>query len=194
MDDAARNAPRGAGLDCLAEALAARRQIEAFDPTGDPGVLLGTGSSVLVPAGAGAPAGIDRTKQVYAGHPLPAIDCYVPSRGAATVEEHHQFQSAGVMLRRLAMAIGQWRRELPPTVQPGLLALLNGGVQMDVEGLSQESFHGIRIDGTVGGVRCVVFAHQATVQLLCIEQPVRPPEMPLRRPIGFVIDGERTEA
>jgi hypothetical protein len=194
MNDATTRAPDEPRLDCLSRAVAAHRQIEAFDRRSGVDFPLHPGGGVVVPASAGDLERIDRTTHAFVGHPLPTLDCYVPPGAASTVEEHNQFQSAGVMLRRLAIAIGQWRRELPPNVQPGLLALLNGGVQMDVEGLSQESFHGIRIDGRVDGTPCVVLAHQATVQLLCIEQPVRPPELPRRRPIGFVIEGERTEA
>jgi hypothetical protein len=110
-----------------------------------------------------------------------------------TLEESNQYQSAAILLRRLAEAIRTWRAQLPKGLQPAVLALLHGGVQMDVEALAQESFHGIRIEGRIGGQASVVLAHQATVQLLCIAQPVEPPSQP-RRPIGFVIDGQSSEA
>ena len=110
-----------------------------------------------------------------------------------TAEEANHYQSAAILLRRLAESVGQWRKQLPDDFQPTVLALLNGGVQVQVDRLAQESFHGIRIDGSVEGAACVVLAHQATVQLLCFAQPVRPPEQP-RRPIGFIIDGEPSEA
>ena len=110
-----------------------------------------------------------------------------------TFEETNHFQSAGVLLRRLADSVRQWRATLPEDLQPGVLALLNGGVQIEVETLAQESFHGIRIEGRIQGQRCVVLAHQATIQLLCIAQPVQPPEQP-RRSIGFIIDGQASEA
>ena len=110
-----------------------------------------------------------------------------------TFEENNHFQSAGVLLRRLAESIGQWRTTLPEDVQPAIIAILHGGIQIDVDRLAQESFHGIRIEGRTQGSPCVVLAHQATVQLLCFIQPIQPPEHP-RRPIGFVIDGEESEA
>lgn len=111
----------------------------------------------------------------------------------ANFEDSNAFQSSAVLLRRLAESIRQWRRTLPDELQPAVLALLNGGVQIDVTSLAQECFHGIRIEGQIQGAPCVVLAHQSTVQLLCIAQPVIPPETP-RRPIGFVIEGEPSEA
>jgi hypothetical protein len=110
-----------------------------------------------------------------------------------TFEENNHFQSSGVLLRRLADSITHWRSALPDDVQPAIIAILHGGIQIDVERLAQESFHGIRIEGRTQGSPCVVLAHQATVQLLCFVQPIQPPERP-RRPIGFVIDGEESQA
>lgn len=110
-----------------------------------------------------------------------------------TLQEANNFQSAGVLLRRLAESIKQWRVALPENVQPAIIAILHGGVQVQVDLLAQESFHGIRIEGRLQGSPAVVLAHQATVQLLCFVQPVSPPEQP-RRQIGFVIDGQKTEA
>lgn len=70
---------------------------------------------------------------------------------------------------------------------------MQGGVQIEIERLEQESFHGIRIEGKLQGAHCVVLAHQATVQLLCLAQQINPSEVP-RRPIGFVINGQEIEA
>jgi hypothetical protein len=110
-----------------------------------------------------------------------------------TVEETNTFQSSGMLLRRLANAISQWRAQLPQDVQPGIIAILHGGIQIEVDCLAEESCHGIRIEGRFGGSPCVLLAHQATVQLLCYVQPIQPPEHP-RRSIGFVIGGEESEA
>lgn len=110
-----------------------------------------------------------------------------------TPEESNTYQSSGVLLQRLADSITQWRNQLPENVQPAILAVLHGGIQIEVERLAQESFHGIRIEGRLQGSPCVVLSHQSTVQLLCFVQPVQPPERP-RRPIGFVIDGKAWEA
>ena len=96
-------------------------------------------------------------------------------------------------MRKLAKSIAKWRSTLPDTQQPEVIALLNGGVQIKVTSLAQESFHGIRIEGTISGAPCIVLAHQNTVQLMCFIAPVRPPEQP-RRKIGFIIDGQESEA
>lgn len=110
-----------------------------------------------------------------------------------TAEDTNQFQSAGALLRRLADAVSQWRAALPQDFQPAVIALLGGGVQISVDRLAQESFHGIRVEGRIQGTPCVVLAHQATIQLLCIAEPIQPPERP-KRPIGFIIDGQSSEA
>ena len=109
-----------------------------------------------------------------------------------TLEENNNFQSAGALLKRLAESIAKWRQQLPDDVQPAIVAVLHGGIQIDVASLAQESFHGIRIEGKTQGSPCVVLAHQATVQLLCFVQPIKSPEQPRKR-IGFVIDGEESQ-
>ena len=129
---------------------------------------------------------------------LPQLPTFEPPRlpelpHIPTFEENNSFQSAAVLLRRLAKAVAKWRAQLPADVQPAILAILHGGIQLSVESLSQESFHGIRIEGRLEGSPCVVLAHQATVQLLCFVEPIAPPEHP-RRPIGFVIGGEAFDA
>lgn len=108
-----------------------------------------------------------------------------------TWEEANKYQSAGVLMRRLADSITQWREQLPNDQQPAILAILNGGIQINVERLAEESFHGIRIEGKVEGNPCMVLAHQATVQLLCYIEKVEKEEH--RRRIGFIIDGEEKQ-
>lgn len=110
-----------------------------------------------------------------------------------TAEEKNYYQSSGVLLSRLAESISQWRLQLSQDVQPAIIAILHGGIQINVERLSQESFHGIRIEGTMQTKPCVVLAHQSTVQLLCMVQTIAPPEHPART-IGFIIEGKETEA
>lgn len=73
-----------------------------------------------------------------------------------TPEEGNHYQSAGVLMKRLANAITQWRGQLPENVQPAIVAILHGGVQIDVTTLAQESFNGIRVEGTVNGVPCII--------------------------------------
>lgn len=107
-------------------------------------------------------------------------------------EQQQDFQkSAGVLMRSLADTVVEWRQQLPEDQQPAILAILHGGVQIQVERLSQESYHGIRIEGTMNGNPCMVLSHQSTVQLLCFVQKIEKEEF--RRRIGFIIDGEEQE-
>lgn len=108
-----------------------------------------------------------------------------------TQEEVNEYQSAGVLMRRLADSIVQWRHQLPSDQQPAILAILNGGIQINVERLAEESFQGIRIEGKIAGNPCMVLAHQATVQLLCYIEKVEQEEQ--RRSIGFIINGKEQQ-
>lgn len=99
--------------------------------------------------------------------------------------------SAGGMLRRLAQTILEWREELPEDAQPVITAIASGGVQIMVERMSQESHHGIRIEGAMNGNPCMLLVHQANLELLCYIEKVQ--EVEFRRKIGFIIDGEETE-
>jgi len=109
-----------------------------------------------------------------------------------TPEESNAFQGAAVLLKRLAAAITHWRGQLSGGVEPAIVAVLQGGTQVRVTRLATESFHGIRIDGEIDGTPCMILAHQSTVQLLCFPLKIEP-ERGSRR-IGFIIDGEQSEA
>ena len=106
--------------------------------------------------------------------------------------QENSYQSARALLQRLSQTMTDWRKELGDDVQPAILAILNGGLQIDVERMAQESFHGIRIEGLLNGNPCMLLSHQSSVQLLCFVQKIEK-EKP-RRKIGFVIDGVETEA
>lgn len=106
-------------------------------------------------------------------------------------EEINEFQSSGALMRRLADTILLWRKQLPEDQQPAILAIMYGGIQVAVERLAQEGFHGIRIEGRLNGNPCMLLAHQSTVQLLCYVEKVEKKEF--RRKIGFIIDGEEKE-
>lgn len=110
-----------------------------------------------------------------------------------TQEEANEYQSAGILMRHLADTIVQWREQLPEGQEPAILAVLNGGMRINVERLAQESFHGIRIEGFMNGAPCMLLAHQSTVQLLCFIQISEQRPRQQRRKIGFIIDGEEQE-
>jgi hypothetical protein len=123
---------------------------------------------------------------------LPALrlpECPLPDIPGP--EESNAYQSARALMMRLADSIIQWRHQLPSDRQPAILAVLNGGLQIAVERLAEESFHGIRIEGKIDGNPCMVLAHQATVQLLCYIEKVEKEES--RRSIGFIINGEEQQ-
>lgn len=78
-------------------------------------------------------------------------------------------------------------------MRPDVIALLSGEIQIEVESLAKESFHGIRVAGKLGGADCAVLARQATLSTLCIAQSIIPPASP-NRPIGFIIDYQPSSA
>lgn len=96
-------------------------------------------------------------------------------------------------MERLATSISEWRKQLPEGLQPAVIAILHGGIQIEVTSLAQESFHGIRVEGKINGEVCLILAHQSTIQLLCYAQSINPPETPSRK-IGFIINGVEREA
>lgn len=135
---------------------------------------------------------IERSRPPMEQYHLPELrmpEFHVPD--IPTQEEVNEYQSAGALMRRLVDSITQWRHQLPPEQQPAILAILNGGIQIRVERLAEESFHGIRIEGTLGGNPCMVLAHQSTVQLLCYIEDIEEEEN--RRTIGFIIDGKEQQ-
>jgi hypothetical protein len=109
-----------------------------------------------------------------------------------TPKAQNEFQSAGVLVKKMAQTVGEWRTKVPENCQPVVLALLQGGVQMNVTLLAEESFHSLRIEGTIDGSSCLLLTHQASVQLLCFVSKVEQESQ--RRRIGFIIDGEETTA
>lgn len=128
-------------------------------------------------------------QQVVPQRPLPVL--HTPQK----IPEHiknNEYQSAGIFMRRLADTIVQWRAQLPEDEEPAILAVMHGGIQINVERLAQESFHGIRIEGNMNGSPCMLLAHQSSVQMLCFVKKVE--KETERRRIGFIIDGEEEEA
>ena len=119
---------------------------------------------------------------------MPVID--IPRM--PTPKEQNSFQSSGVLVKRMAQTVTQWRAQVPADSQPVVLALLQGGVQINVSLLAEESFHALRIEGTIDGSPCMLLTHQASVQLLCFVAKVEQESQ--RRQIGFIIDGKQTSA
>jgi hypothetical protein len=108
--------------------------------------------------------------------------CQIPS--ACSKEESNEYRSSGVLLQALAAEARAWSERLPENFRPAIVAILHGGLQVEVNELAQVSFDGIRIEGTLGDSPCSILAHQGTVQLICHAVRVEEDEEP--RPIGFV--------
>jgi len=108
-----------------------------------------------------------------------------------TQEEINEYQSASVLMRALADEALQWKEKLPNNYKPAILAILYGGIQINVQTLSQVSFHGIRVTGTLNSAPCSILAHQSTIQLLCYAEEVNS-ETP-RNPIGFIWGDNKIE-
>ena len=115
----------------------------------------------------------------------------IPKGHAPSQQDLQSGDSAGSMLRRLAKTIIEWREELPEDAQPVITAIASGGVSILVERMTQESHHGIRIEGKINDNPCMLLVHQANLELLCYIEKVK--EVKFRRKIGFIIDGEETE-
>jgi len=106
-------------------------------------------------------------------------------------EDENEFRSAGVLLQALAIEARAWSEQLPQNFRPAIVAILHGGVQVQVRTLAQVSFDGIRIEGTMGeDIPCSMLAHQNTIQLVCyaVELDALADEEKERakNPIGFI--------
>jgi len=110
---------------------------------------------------------------------------------SGSAESLNDYQSASELLKELSDEALSWKQNLPEKYKPAILALLYGGIRVNVTRLAQASFHGIRIEGELNGAPCSILAHQATVQLLCYAEPVV--EEKERRPIGFIWSGNNVE-
>lgn len=106
-------------------------------------------------------------------------------------EKLNEYQSASVLMQAIADEAVTWRNSLPENFRPAIMAILHGGIQINVESLAQISFHGIRIAGTFNGSPCSMLAHQSTVQLLCYAEEIV--ENQTKNPIGFIWDGHKIE-
>lgn len=131
----------------------------------------------------------DSTRKIMESvHKIPSFKLSRPEMLAPikvpTQQEVNSYQSASRLMEALSKEALRWKRELPENYMPAILAILYGGLQVNVHSLSQVSFHGIQIVGTLNGAPCSLLAHQSTVQMLCYGEEITK-ETP-NRPIGFV--------
>ncbi len=130
-----------------------------------------------------AKAEINTLQKIAFANPSP-LGFHLPQIKTPSQEELNDYRSASVFMEALADAALAWKDNLPEGYEPAVMAILNGGIQIEVHALAQVSFHGIRIDGTFNGSPCSMLSHQSTVQLLCYACEVQPEEK--RNPIGFI--------
>lgn len=109
-----------------------------------------------------------------------------PISGTCSEEQLNQYRSAAVFLKALAAEAQAWRTKLPENYRPAIMAVLHGGIQVQVHSLAQVSFAGIRIEGSMQGAPCSFLAHQSTVQMLCYAEEILAEEAPKKRTIGFI--------
>jgi hypothetical protein len=112
-------------------------------------------------------------------------DQLCPLPASCSVEDANQYRSASVLLQALANEARAWSQQLPPDYRPAIVAILHGGLQIQVRTLAQISFDGIRIEGLMGDSPCSLLAHQGTVQLVCFAEQIANPEA-AKYPIGFI--------
>jgi len=112
-------------------------------------------------------------------------DNLCPLPPACSTRDMNEYRSAGVLLESLAAEARAWSSKLPANFRPAIVAVLNGGMQVEVRTLAQVSFDGIRIEGLLGGNPCSMLAHQNTVQLICFAINVEQDEEK-HHPIGFI--------
>jgi hypothetical protein len=115
--------------------------------------------------------------------PVSSPEFKMPDIHVPTPRERNAYQSASVLMEAIADEAQQWKDRLPEKYQPAVLAILYGGIEINVQNLPQVSFHGIRIEGSLREAPCSLFAHQSTVQLLCYAQEKNPEVH--RNPIGL---------
>ncbi len=114
-----------------------------------------------------------------------------PQPQACSREDENEYRSAGVLLQAMAAEAREWSKQLPPNYRPAIVAILHGGVQVQVRSLAQVSFDGIRIEGTMGAdIPCSMLAHQDTIQLVCyaveLDNENEHSEEVAPNPIGFI--------
>ena len=147
---------------------------------------MSAGSIITAP---GISAGVADLSRVLANITIPSV-AYPKIRQIRipTSEERHKFESAGELVSRLAARIKQWKSQLPNNQQPVILAIMANGANVNVRQLSQESHHGVLIEGDIEGSPCMLLCHQDTLQLLCYVEEIKKEEQ--RREIGFHVMGK----
>jgi hypothetical protein len=77
-------------------------------------------------------------------------------------------ETAESSLRAVAQSLQAWRSLLPPHLQPSLLALVHGGLSIDVQSIAFCAPDSIRLCGSCQGRAYKLFAPASEIQFLCV--------------------------
>ena len=117
-----------------------------------------------------------------------------------TPQEANSYQSSEAIVESMAATVAHWRKELDVAAnesskkyQPTVIGFLPNGQIVQVRQMTAESFHCVRIEGTLGfdGPVCMFLAHQASIQLLCTTVEIT--EEKPKRTIGFVTNEKQQD-
>ena len=120
--------------------------------------------------------------------PLAELPPNLPNIQFPSKEEVEGYKSSSILMREIAREAQEWKDYCPEGSYPAVVAILSGGLQIDVDSLSKISFDGIRVKGFLNGEPCSLLSHQSTIQLLCVFHEIS--EENPKRPIGFIWDDQ----
>jgi hypothetical protein len=106
------------------------------------------------------------TRNADLKHTPPAAD--PPSNWTEPSGIPPEAESAESLLRALAQSLQAWRSQLPPHLQPGLLALVHGGAPIEVQSIALCAPDSIRLSGSCQGRAYKVLALASNIQFLCV--------------------------
>jgi hypothetical protein len=105
-----------------------------------------------------------------------------------THEEANAYQSAQTIVRNLGNRITEWNEQLGENETAAILAILPGGLQIDVHSLTAEGHDGLLIRGQWDGNDVMATMHKSNFVTLCVvvkSEPEKPrPEIGFHYQIG----------
>ncbi len=109
----------------------------------------------------------------------------VPKFSLPTESERNEYQSAGRLINRLSERYDVWQANYKDSDVQIVIYAFADGLILRVNSLTEESFHGIAVEGMMlsTDADCLLVCHQAGLKLLCIAEKITP-EQP-KRQIGF---------
>lgn len=108
------------------------------------------------------------TRKTSAGYaPLPQISDIEPDRaGNSSAPIAAAYGES--LLRAIAQSLQAWRCQLPPHLQPGLLALVHGGAPIEVHAIALYEPGRVRLSGSCQGKAYKSMSPLSEVQFVCV--------------------------